>query len=144
MNGMMQEDIRFTEEINLDILLLSRNLLLADMYRLKLEMDGYRVSAFQSLQDWRGTRSTWRPDLVFMDITGEAGSAIADVERLRADRTLKNLPCVFLSNRSADELALRRFYLRPTDYLLRAGVSDLAHLFDLEDQRPHGFRASEI
>ena len=50
----------------------------------------------------------------------EEGTQLLDLQHLRANRQLADVPTLLLSTRTEDELRLRGFTLGPKDYLLRA------------------------
>lgn len=121
-------DAPYYDDIGLEVLLLCGDSSLAEMYRLKFEMDGYRVTSLTSLRDWISARRGWRPDLVVLDLTDESGASFDDLDRLRANKTLRTVPLLILSNRSVDELAQSGLTLRPTEYLLHLAAPDLEHI----------------
>jgi DNA-binding response OmpR family regulator len=106
-----------------DVLFVGPDSELAEMYRLKLELDGYRVRTLATLRDWSGTTRNVRPDLVFLDLDQPERAALAEIGRLRADRVLKAVPAILLSNRTSEELAQIGLTLSPQEYLLRARPS---------------------
>jgi two-component system, OmpR family, response regulator MtrA len=103
-----------------DVLLIAGDTDVAEMYRMKLEMDGYRVSAIADVGDSTAHAAGWRPDMVLLDVGAGSGAQLRDLERLRADPLLADVPVLLLSNRSEEELRQRGFTLGPTDYLLRS------------------------
>ncbi|GAC1484150.1 MAG: hypothetical protein PVSMB9_10020 [Candidatus Dormibacteria bacterium] len=99
-----------------DVLFVGGDTDLADMYRLKLELDGYRVRIVTTLRSWSGTR----PDLVFLDLEEPDGAGLRELARLRADRRLSRVPAILLVRESEDDLEARGLKLTPQEYLLRA------------------------
>src|SRR3984893_11870218 len=51
-----------------EVLLIARDSDVAEMYRMKLEMDGYHVTRIDDLRDRKPSRSGWKPDLVMLDL----------------------------------------------------------------------------
>lgn len=102
-----------------DVLFVGSDSDLADMYRLKLELDGYRVRTVRTLRNWTGAR----PDLVFVDLEQPDGSGFAELTRLRTDRRLSGLPAILLVGESGPGPADPGFQLTPLEYLLRARPS---------------------
>jgi len=102
-----------------DVLYVGSDSDLADMYRLKLELDGYRVRRVSTLRAWSGGR----PDLVFIDLEQPGGSGFAELTRLRSDRHLRGIPAILLVGEPAGELAARGLTLTPPEYLLQARPS---------------------
>jgi CheY-like chemotaxis protein len=111
------------EEGLVDVLFVGPDSEMAEMYRLKLELDGYRVRTLTTLRDWsRGPRST-RPDLVFLDLDQSERAGLGEIGRLRNDPILKSVPAILLSNQTSEQLAERGITLSPQEYLLRARPS---------------------
>jgi len=55
------------------VLLITGDGSFAEMYRMKLEMDGYRVTTVHDLDELRLPTGGWRPDIVIVDLsTGNA------------------------------------------------------------------------
>jgi DNA-binding response OmpR family regulator len=103
-----------------EVLLIAGDSDIAEMYRMKLELDGYRVSTIADIGDSTAHPSGWRPDMVMIDLGVGDRDQLLDLERLRADPVLADVPALLLSSRSEEELRLRGFSLGPTDYVLRA------------------------
>ncbi|MEO6795553.1 MAG: response regulator [Candidatus Dormibacter sp.] len=89
---------------------------LADMYRLKLELDGYRVRTLTTLRGWSGDA----PDLVFLDLEQPDGGGLAELTRLRSDRRLSVIPAILLTTESVEQLSAHGVTLTPQEYLLRS------------------------
>jgi len=104
-----------------DVLLIGGDSDAAEMYRMKLVLDGYRVITIADLGDVAARRDGWRPDLVLIDLGAGVGAQLLDLKRLRADPVLAGVPALLLSTRSEEELRQRGVTLGPMDYLLRAG-----------------------
>jgi len=102
-----------------EVLLIAGNSDVAEMYRMKLELDGYRVSTIADVAS-TAHRAGWRPDMVLIDLGADGGAQPLDLQRLRADPLLAGVPLLLLSSRSEEELLRQGFTLGPTDYLLRS------------------------
>jgi len=102
-----------------DVLFVGSDSDLADMYRLKLELDGYRVLMASTLRNWSGSK----PDLVIIDLEQPDGSGFAELTRLRTSARLGGLPAILLVSESEADLATNGLNLMPQEYLLRARAS---------------------
>ena len=111
------------EEGLVDVLFVGPDSELAEMYRLKLELDGYRVRTLTTLRDWQRTARNPRPDLVFLDLDQPERTALGEIGRLRSDPVLKAVPAILLSNQTSEQLADSGLTLSPLEYLLRARPS---------------------
>ncbi len=103
-----------------EVLLIARDSVVAEMYRMKLELDGYRVSTTADVGDTTTHPAGWRPDMVLIDLGAGGGDQLHDLQRLRANPLLSDVPTLLLSTSSEEELRQRGFTLGPTDYLLRS------------------------
>lgn len=105
-----------TDEI-LDILFVASDEALADMYKLKLELDGYRVKVVSR----QPTPGIYRPlpSLVFLDIKTVDQETTAFFSDLRANTLTRDVPVVVLTEYREDELRKRGLRLGARDYLVR-------------------------
>jgi CheY-like chemotaxis protein len=106
-----------------DVLLIAANSHVAEMYRMKLELDGYRVVTVGDVPDSRTHRAGWKPDLMMIDLGDASAARLDELDRLRADPSWANIPLLLLSTDSEAELQRRGVALRPTDYVLRVPVA---------------------
>lgn len=103
-----------------EVLLIAGETDVAEMYRMKLELDGYRVSTIADVGDSTAHAPGWKPDMVLIDLGGGDGAQLLELERLHAHPRLSDVPVLLLSSRSEEELRQRGFTLGPTEYLLRS------------------------
>lgn len=96
----------------------------ADMYRLKLEMDGYTVQLARDGQEALETlQHDELPDLVFLDIRLPKLDGIALLKRLRGTGRTEQLPVVILSNYGEEDLIRQGLQLGALEYLIKANVT---------------------
>lgn len=96
----------------------------ADMYRLKLEMDGYSVELARDGQEALDLlQSEDLPDLVFLDIRLPKVDGLTVLERLRATERTHELPVVILSNYGEEEFRTRGLHMGALEYLIKANVT---------------------
>jgi CheY-like chemotaxis protein len=92
----------------------------AQMYRLKLELDGYTVDvAGDGLAALEKARIL-RPDIIFLDIRLPKLDGLAVLEALRADRGTAAIPVVILSNWNEKELVEQGARLGALDHLIKS------------------------
>ncbi len=102
------------------VLLVEDDVALAQMYRVKLERDGYTVEVAGDGEAALGVIGDRLPDLIFLDIRLPKMDGLAFLERLRsADRT-RNVPVVIVSNYSEEELVSRGLQLGALEYLIKS------------------------
>jgi two-component system alkaline phosphatase synthesis response regulator PhoP len=96
----------------------------ADMYRLKLEMDGYTVRLARDGQEALDMLQREElPDLVFLDIRLPKMDGIGLLARLRETDRTESLPVVILSNYAEDDLVRQGLRLGALEYLIKANVT---------------------
>lgn len=101
----------------LDILFVAEDEGLAEMYKMKLELDGYRVRVVSRQQ----TRSICRPlpSLVFLDIKTVDRETPRFLSDLRSNSLMQDVPVVVLTEYREEELRERGVRLGARDYLVR-------------------------
>jgi DNA-binding response OmpR family regulator len=103
----------------LDVLFASEDAELAEMYRMKLELDGYLVRGMARDEEW--PPAGWRPDIAYFEVGDGEDFGARTHRRLRSDATTYDVPAIVLSRLSLRELDQRGFALGPQDYLVKLG-----------------------
>jgi len=83
------------------VLLVEDDAALAQMYRVKLERDGYTVQVAGDGEEALRLLGGDLPDLVFLDVRLPRMDGLTFLERIRAADRTKNLPVAIVSNSSA-------------------------------------------
>jgi DNA-binding response OmpR family regulator len=92
---------------------------MAETYRLKLELDGYRVQVAADHQQALGEIDTHRPDLIFLD-AGSANQTGWDLlVQLRRDVRTRDIPVVVLSGQPEAQMRAQGWKLGAHECLLR-------------------------
>ena len=99
----------------------------AQMYKLKLELDGYDVEVASDGEKAVELARGDPPDIVFLDIRLPKLDGFGVLEALRKDPKTERLPVVILSNYSEKELVDRGLRLGALDYLIKTQTTP-AHL----------------
>ena len=102
------------------VLLVEDDQALAQMYRVRLERDGYTVRVAGDGEQALGMIADGLPDLIFLDIRLPRMDGLAFLERLRTDDRTKNIPVVIVSNYSEEELVSRGLQLGALEYLIKS------------------------
>jgi DNA-binding response OmpR family regulator len=92
----------------------------AQMYRLKLELDGYQVTMAKDGEEGLRLASEVDPDIVFLDIRLPKVDGFAVLEGLRSFDSTRNVPVVILSNYGEQELVERGLRLGALEYLIKS------------------------
>jgi len=92
----------------------------AQMYRLKLELDGYQVVMAKDGEEGLRLANEVDPDIVFLDIRLPKMDGFAVLAGLRACDQTRNVPVVILSNYGEQELVDRGLKLGALEYLIKS------------------------
>jgi DNA-binding response OmpR family regulator len=99
----------------------------AQMYRLKLELDGYQVIMAKDGEEGLRLAREVDPDIVFLDIRLPKVDGFTVLEGLRATDRTRNVPVVILSNYGEQDLVDRGLRLGALEYLIKSQTTP-AHL----------------
>ena len=99
----------------------------AQMYRLKLELDGYQVIMAKDGEEGLRLAKEVDPDIVFLDIRLPKVDGFSVLEGLRATDRTRNVPVVILSNYGEQDLVDRGLRLGALEYLIKSQTTP-AHL----------------
>ncbi|HKW60727.1 MAG TPA: response regulator [Candidatus Dormibacteraeota bacterium] len=92
----------------------------AQMYRLKLELDGYAVDVAGDGITALEKARTSRPDIIFLDIRLPKMDGLSVLEALRDDAATRDIPAVILSNWNEKELVERGIKLGALDHMIKS------------------------
>lgn len=102
------------------VLLVEDDTALAQMYRVKLERDGYTVRVAGDGEEALRLIEDQLPDLIFLDVRLPRMDGLAFLERIRGMDRTRNVPVVIVSNYSEDELVSRGLQLGALEYLVKS------------------------
>jgi len=109
-----------SESDDVRVLFVEDDASVAQMYRLKLELDGYTVDvAGDGLVALEKARAL-HPDIIFPDIRLPKMDGLTVLETLRADDSTAAIPVVILSNWNEKELVERGIKLGALDHLIKS------------------------
>jgi len=103
----------------LKVTFISGDVPLAELYKLKLELDGYWVTLAATLAEGLQRIHDQPPDLVFLDLDVDEGRLDA-LRTLRRDPGLSEVPVVILLRGGDGIRAVNGLQLGSRDYLVRA------------------------
>jgi DNA-binding response OmpR family regulator len=104
----------------LKVTFISGDLSLAELYKLKLELDGYWVTLATTPAEGLQRIHDQPPDLVFLDLGLGNDDRIDVLEALRRDPALSELPIIVLLRGGDGIRTINRLQLGSRDYLVRA------------------------
>ena len=102
------------------VLLVEDDASVAQMYRLKLELDGYSVDVAPDGLAALEKARILHPDIIFLDIRLPKLDGLGVLEALREDPAMKRIPVVILSNWNEKELVERGATLGALDHLIKS------------------------
>ncbi len=107
-----------SDEVN--VLFIEDDPTVAQMYKLKLELDGYHVDMAKDGEEGLRLAHELHPDIIFLDIRLPKMDGFAVLERLRSSEDTKHIPVVILSNYGERELVERGLKLGALEYLIKS------------------------
>jgi CheY-like chemotaxis protein len=102
------------------VLLVEDDVAMAQMYRVKLERDGYLVRIARDGEEALAMLAGELPDLIFLDIRLPRMDGLSFLERARASERTKDVPVVIVSNYSEQDLVARGLQLGAREYLIKS------------------------
>ena len=125
------------------VLLVEDDSALAQMYRVKLERDGYTVHVAGDGEEALSMLSDELPDLIFLDVRLPRMDGLVFLEHIRATQRTRNIPVVIVSNYSEAELVSRGLQLGALEYLIKSrttpgqlseGVRDWSRPYNFDER----------
>ena len=104
----------------LHILLVEDDPAVAGMYKLKLEMDGYKVTVAGDGEEGLRIARDLKPQLIFLDIRLPKMDGMTVLEAMRGDDRTRHIPVLILSNYGEPPLIERGLRLGAREYLLKS------------------------
>jgi DNA-binding response OmpR family regulator len=98
----------------------------AEIYRLRLERDGYQVSLAADGEQGLELIRASLPDLVYLDLRMPKLDGFGLLSALRADPRTAHVPVIILSNYDAPELRRQGMELGVLEWLVKADVTPSA------------------
>lgn len=108
------------EDQTIEVLLIEDDPAVLEMYRMKLELDGYRVNTAADGEQGLQRAHELMPDIVFLDIRLPKKDGFAVLEGLRTDPQTRAIPVIMLSNYGEKELVDRGLTLGANEFLIKA------------------------
>jgi two-component system, response regulator len=106
------------------VLIVEDDVSVAQMYRLKLELDGYTVDiAADGLAALE--KAMTLPDIIFLDIRLPKKDGFTVLEELRGQESTADIPVIILSNYGEKELVDRGLKLGAMEFLVKAQTSPI-------------------
>lgn len=105
----------------LEVLFIADDADLAEMYRLKLELDGYWVRIV-NLDSAVAAARARRPDIVFFELPPGQNERLGILREVRRAAHRPELPAIVLAGSTGDDLKGQGAMLGATDYVVRTAT----------------------
>ena len=105
----------------------------AQMYKLKLELDGYDVVVAPDGEKALELARRDRPDIIFLDIRLPKMDGLEVLRKLRAQEKTRDIPVIILSNYDEEDLVARGLRLGAHEYLIKARTTPTSLSEGIED-----------
>lgn len=102
------------------ILLVEDDAFLLSMYATKFELENFKVIAVSDGEKGLNTAIKERPDVILLDIMLPKMDGLEVLKRLKADKNVKNIPVILLTNLSQKNEIEQALSLGAVDYLIKA------------------------
>ena len=104
----------------LQILLVEDDAFLANIYKTKLEMEGFKVTVAENGELGLKEANKKRPDLVLLDILLPKMDGFTVIEHLKEDKVLRDVPVIMLTNLGQKDDVEKGLELGADEYLIKA------------------------
>lgn len=102
------------------VLLIEDEKEVAELYKLKLTLDGYEVVVASSGQEGLEEAFKKEPELIFLDIKMPEMDGFEVLKKLRKSPKTESIPVVILSNFDEEDLIERGLTLGANEYLIKS------------------------
>ncbi|HXZ99736.1 MAG TPA: response regulator [Candidatus Binatia bacterium] len=113
------------EDAVIDVLLVEDDRETLEMYRTKLELDGYRVHVALDGAEGIEKAKELLPDIIFLDVRLPKKDGFEVLQELRQHGPTAETPVIILSNFGEKELVERGLKLGAMEFLVKAQTSPL-------------------
>ena len=111
------------DEQVIDVLLIEDDRETLEMYKMKLERDGYRVHLAMDGEEGVRRATELTPDIIFLDIRLPKKDGFTVLEELRGQDSTAAIPVIILSNYGEPELRERGLKLGALEFLVKADTT---------------------
>lgn len=111
------------KEEKIKVLLIEDEREVAELYKLKLTLDGYEVVAAYSGQEGLDKAFKENPELIFLDIKMPEMDGFEVLKKLRESSKTKATPIIILSNFDEQDLIEKGLTLGANEYLIKSQFS---------------------
>lgn len=110
------------EKATTHVLLVEDDAFLANIYKTKFEMDGFKVSVADNGEAGLSDVKKKNPDIVLLDILLPKMDGFQVLQKLKADTETADIPVILLTNLGQKDDVEKGLELGAADYLIKAHV----------------------
>ena len=108
------------EKIVQTIVLVEDDTFLANIYKTKFEMEGFKVIVAENGVDGLEEVKKRKPDIVLLDILLPKMDGFAVLKHIKEDESIKHIPVILLTNLGQKDDVEKGLELGAVDYLIKA------------------------
>jgi DNA-binding response OmpR family regulator len=105
---------------NIHVLIVEDDTFLANIYKTKFEMEGFKVSVSENGELGLSDIKKKKPDIVLLDILLPKMDGFTVLENAKADKAIKHIPIILLTNLGQKDDVEKGLQLGAVDYLIKA------------------------
>ena len=105
---------------NIHVLIVEDDTFLANIYKTKFEMEGFKVSVSENGELGLSDIKKKKPDIVLLDILLPKMDGFTVLENAKADKAIRNIPVILLTNLGQKDDVEKGLQLGAVDYLIKA------------------------
>jgi len=102
------------------VLIVEDDVFLANIYKTKFEMEGFRVSTAENGEAGLSDAKKKKPDIILLDILLPKMDGFAVLEKLQTDPEVKSIPVILLTNLGQKDDVQKGLDMGAKDYLIKA------------------------
>ncbi|MFA5047485.1 MAG: response regulator [Patescibacteria group bacterium] len=108
------------KEKKISILIVEDDIFLADLYRTKFELEGFKVVVAYDGEKGLEMAKKNKPDVILLDLVLPKMSGFTILENLRSTAEFKDCPIILLTNLSQKSDVEKGIKMGASDYLIKA------------------------
>jgi DNA-binding response OmpR family regulator len=105
---------------NVNILLVEDDTFLANIYKTKFEMEGFKISTADNGEKGFNEAKKKKPDIILLDILLPKMDGFAVLEALKKDDNVKDIPVILLTNLGQKDDVEKGLEMGAVDYMIKA------------------------
>jgi|SRR3989339_108512 len=109
-----------TEKTKIHVLIVEDDVFLANIYKTKFDMEGFKVSTSENGEAGLNDVKKKKPDIVLLDILLPKMDGFVVLEKLKADPEVKSIPVILLTNLGQKDDVQKGLEMGAADYLIKA------------------------